>query len=268
MTLGTVEIAGLSVSRLIIGGNPFSGFSHRSAAKDAEMMSYYTVARIKQTLAEAERQGINTFIGRTDNHILRMLREYRDEGGTIQWIAQTASELEAGRAIRRAVGAGAKACYLHGGVMDSMMANGRLGEAPAMISQIHEAGLPAGVAGHEPAVFRWAEDNLDCDFYMCCHYNPTDRSRQASHVPGSDEKFRDEDRSKMLALIAGLSKPVILYKVLAAGRNDPRQAFDYTARHMRPTDAVCVGFYTADRPDMIAEDVRLLSESLAAASAG
>jgi len=43
-----VRIGNLEVSRLILGGNPFSGFSHWHAAGDAEMKHYYTAARIKE----------------------------------------------------------------------------------------------------------------------------------------------------------------------------------------------------------------------------
>jgi hypothetical protein len=49
---------------------------------------------------------------------------------------------------------------------------------------------------------------------------------------------------------------------MACGRNDPRAAFDYSVRHMRPGDAVCVGIYTKPRPDELEEDVRLFEESL------
>jgi len=90
-----VHIGGLSVSRLIIGGNPFSGFSHQGSARDEEMKHYYTTERIKATLHEAERVGINTHIGRADHHVMRFLLEYWDEGGTLQWIAQTCPELGA-----------------------------------------------------------------------------------------------------------------------------------------------------------------------------
>jgi hypothetical protein len=36
---------------------------------------------------------------------------------------------------------------------------------------------------------------------------------------------------------------------------------------MRPGDAVCVGVFTRDKPDMLAQDVRLLEAALAARTA-
>ena len=263
MPLGTIRIGELSISRLALGGNPFSGHAHQGPDKAREMLRYFTVERIKATLRQAEELGINTFIGRTDAHIMRMLLEYWDDGGTIQWIAQTAPELRTiERAVDSAIHYGAKACYVHGGQMDHMLANNQLDELPAVVERIRRAGMAAGVAGHNPAVFDWAERNLDVDFYMCCYYNPSRRDKNAEHFPGSSEVYLSEDRDRMIERIARLSKPAIHYKVLAAGRNDPKEAFAFVARHLRPQDAVCVGVYTKDRPDMLAEDVRLLEAAL------
>jgi hypothetical protein len=146
--------------------------------------------------------------------------------------------------------------------MDSLLAQDRMEEIPAAIAQIREAGLVAGVAGHNPKVFEWAEEHLDVDFYMCAYYNPSHRSERAEHVAGTVEQFLPEDRDAMVGMIRQLSKPVIHYKVLAAGRHDPSEAFSFVARHLRPQDAVCVGAYTEGLPGMLAEDLRLLEQSL------
>ena len=44
-------IAGKRVSRLCIGGNPFSGFSHQTPERTREMLDFFTPETIKQTLA-------------------------------------------------------------------------------------------------------------------------------------------------------------------------------------------------------------------------
>jgi len=260
-----VRIGALSVSRLIIGGNPFSGFSHQGTARDWEMKHYYTTERIKATLREAERLGINTHIGRADHHVMRFLLEYWDEGGTIGWIAQTCPELgTAERGVQNAIVGGAKACFIHGGWTDFLYAQGRLAEIPPALAMIRDAGLPAGIAAHNPLVLHWAEEHLDVDFYMCSYYNSAHRDEQAEHVSGRPEWFRPQDRDEMVRTIAGLSRPAIHYKVLAAGRTPPREAFAFVAQHLRPQDAVCVGVYTADNPRMLEEDVALFEHALAA----
>lgn len=55
---------------------------------------------------------------------------------------------------------------------------------------------------------------------------------------------------------------MLLYKVLAAGRNDPKEAFAFVAQHLRPQDAVCVGICTKDNPKMLEEDLQLLQNCL------
>lgn len=261
MTLDTVQLGSLAVSRIILGGNPFSGFSHQSPAQDSEMLHYFTTARIKETLHQAEALGVTALISRVDRHIMRTLQEYWDEGGSIQWIAQTAPEYASLSAnIGQAIAVGARAVYIHGGQMDNLFANQRLDEVPAAIEQIHAAGLPAGVAAHNPQVHRWAAQNLPVDFHMCSYYNPSHRDSHAEHRPGEAETFDPADRAAMTAILPELSKPVIHYKIFAAGRNDPRAAFAVVARHLRPQDAVCIGVFPKNNPHMLAEDLQLFAE--------
>jgi len=260
----TVSFNDLSVSRLIIGGNPFSGISHQTPEMDLEMRRYYTVDRIKRTLREAEDLGVNTLIARADHHIIRLLHEYRDEGGRIQWFAQTCPEYGEHRAsVDRAAATGAKGCFIHGGVMDQLLAKCRMNEIPPVIDMIREKGMLAGIAGHNPAVHQWAESNLDLDFHMCSYYNPSSRDDRAEHVAGTEEWFLEKDRRIMTDTIRDLSQPVIHYKVMAAGRNDPADALNQVAKSMRANDAVCVGVFTKDKPDMIRENIVLLEEALA-----
>ena len=138
----------------------------------------------------------------------------------------------------------------------------RLNEVPPAITKIREAGMPAGIAGHNPKVFEWAEEHLDVDFYLCSYYNSAHRDKQAEHVSGRPEWFHAADRDAMVKVIQELSRPVIHYKVLAAGRNDPEEAFTFVAKHLRPQDAVCVGIYTKGHPTMLEENVALLEACL------
>ena len=258
-----VQFQNTTVSRLILGSNPFSGFSHQSPETDFAMRRFFTSARIKETLRQAESLGVNTLIARTDFHVMRMLLEYRDEGGGLQWFAQTCPEVGSHEVcIDRASSYGAKACHLHGGVMDNAFAQGKLDDVQPALDRIRAKGMLAGIAAHNHRVIEWAEEHLDLDYYLCCYYNPTNRADNPEHVPGQTEFYLESDRQKMTALIPGLSKPVVHYKILAAGRNDPREAFAFAASKMRAHDAVCVGIYPKDNPAILAEDAQLLEESL------
>lgn len=258
-----IKIGTLQVSRVITGSNPFSGFSHQGPQKDLEMRHYYSTARIKEVLKHSEDLGINTVLARGDHHIMRVLMEYWDEGGKMQWFAQTCPELgTTERGIDNAVFGGAKACYIHGGVMDFLFANNKLDEVPPAVEKIKKAGMPAGIAAHNPKVLEWAEENMDVDFYMCSYYNPIPRESDPEHKSGSTEWFRKEDRDIMVSTIKRLKKPAIHYKVLAAGRNKPEEALAFAAKHLRPQDAVCIGVFTKDNPHMLEEDVSILEKHL------
>ena len=264
MALGTIKICKLEVSRFTIGGNPFGGFSHQTPEKDIEMIRYYTTARIKENLCRAEKLGINTHIGRGDQHTIRVLKEYWDEGGTIQWIAQTCPEYKSLiRSFEDIRAGGASACYIHGGYMDFLFANSQTDGVQDFLNAVRDASLPAGIAGHNPEVFKWAEEYLDVDFYLCSYYNPTHRDKDAEHISGMVEWFLPEDRDIMVSLIQRLTSPVIHYKVLAAGRNDPKEAFRFVVRNLRPQDAVGVGVYTKTNQQMIEEDVGFFETAIA-----
>jgi hypothetical protein len=261
-------IGDLRLSRLLLGSNPFSGFSHQGLERDERMLHHYTVARIKEALFEAERVGITGLVARTDFHVMRMLLEYRDEGGGLAWLAQTCPEVgPAETCVRRAARGGAVACHIHGGVMDNLVAEGCAREIEGAIALIRSMGMQAGIAGHTVGVFEWAEKSLDVDYYMCCYYNPTSRASDPEHVHGAVETYSEADRRAMTDLIQTLSRPVIHYKILAAGRTDPDEAFAFASARMRPGDMACIGVFTGDNPRMLEEDVRLFEKHSHAAVA-
>ena len=263
MKLPVVTIGNLQVSRLIVGGNPVSAISHQSAERDREMRDYYTTERIKQTLRQCEDVGINTFCGRADNHIMRVLNEYWNEGGTIQWLAQTAPERRSiEQNIQQAARAGAKAIYIQGGTVDQAMEDGCLEGLREPLELIHSLGCVSGIAGHNPESHLEAQEmGLPADLYMVCSYNLTGR-RGKIDVADPDEKFHPDDPPAALACIQKLQKPCLAYKILAAGRRDPREAFADAFGGIKDTDAVVVGVFPKDQPTQIADDAKLVLEVL------
>ncbi|MCD6520124.1 MAG: hypothetical protein J7M05_09410 [Anaerolineae bacterium] len=265
MPLPTTKLGDLEVTRFIIGGNPFSGFSHQSRQRSAEMIAWYTDERIVETLFQAEELGLTACLSRGDEHITRVLKRYWDQGGKMRWIAQTDSHAETAVAgAQYCIDHGASACYLHGGVVDHYILHKRYEDLHAFAETVKAAKIPVGIAGHLPIDFLWAEENLDLDFYMVSYYNPTSRENSPHHDPEAEEQYLESDREERVNTIQKLKRPAIHYKILAAGRLDPAQAFAYAAQHMRPFDAVCVGIYTKDDPEMLAKDVQLFLNALRA----
>jgi hypothetical protein len=255
-----VKIGSAEVTGLCIGGNPFSGFAHQTPERAVEMKEYYTPDRIKATLRLAEESGINTFFGRTDDHVMGILREYYDDGGKIQWFAQICTERDDEDAWRKWTDAsaalGATGGYLHGGVVDHWYSEGRWNLFREALDRMRGAGLATGFAGHMPEAHRWIRDHLDVDFQMCSYYNPTDRSKVAHHTDVG-ERWEYEDRARMLEVIASIEKPVVHYKVFAAANKPILEAFETMGRSMRSGDVACIGIFIKDDPRMIAEDIEL-----------
>ena len=90
--LPTIALGNYSVSRLIIGHNPFKGNSHFSEVMDCDMREYFTQELMIGTLFECERQGFTAMQSRGDREIMAMVDEYRRRGGRLHWICQTATE--------------------------------------------------------------------------------------------------------------------------------------------------------------------------------
>jgi len=95
---------------------------------------------------------------------------------------------------------------------------------------------------------RAEEMELGCDFYMCCFYDLITRG---------GEIYEEEDRQAMAATIRAIPKPCIAFKIMAAGRNEPVSAFRFAFESIKPTDPVCVGIYTEDQPDQLAQNAAL-----------
>ena len=252
----TISIASHCVTRLIIGGNPYSGISHHSLAKSKEMEDYYTTRQIIADLRQAEESGINTLLARADRHIMRTLNEYRNAGGTLQWIAQTPKDTEyaeLGAYLEIIARYKPIAIYHHGGTTDKLYAQGRLASLQENLKRIRELGCAVGIGTHEPSVLKHCyTEGYDVDFYVCALYNHT-RHR---------ELYLPRDREQALAAIKAIPVPVIAIKVLAAGRNEPRAAFQLALENLKRNDAMAVGMYTQFQPEQVRQNAQIVGELL------
>jgi hypothetical protein len=267
----TVKLGRHTVSRLIVGGNPISGNSHGPAEVSRAMRDYFTAANVKKLLARCEQAGINTWQSRGDRHILRLLNEYRLEGGRIQWIAQTASELaDIPRNIRELAAAGAIGVYHHGTQTDRLWRAGKIETVREMCKVMRDAGVLAGLGSHTPEVIDYAESHAwDLDFYMTAVYNlsrtPEEEAKLAGRKPHG-ELFWDADREKMLARVRQTARPCLIFKVYGAGRKcdspaQMRDALRLALRYAKPTDAIVLGMFPMQK-EQVQENCRLFREAL------
>lgn len=269
--LPTVPFGELNITRLIIGGNPFRGNSHLSAQLSAEMQEFFTVERIKKTLAACETYGINTVQARGDVLIQACVREYWAEGGRLHFIAQTASELrDLSSHVRQLAHFGAAGIYVHGTFTDRHFQAGTFHEVEELLKAIRDTGVRTGLGTHMPEVVDYAEEKgLDVDFYMTCLHNLSRKPRESAIVSGNlnvEEEYRLEDRYAMYERIRRTKKTCLAFKIFAAGRlcgssEQVRAVFEEVFAHIKPCDAVVVGMFPKYK-DQVAENAAIVQEIL------
>jgi hypothetical protein len=237
-----------------------------------EMLDYFTAANVKKMLRDCEQSGINTWQSRGDRHIMRLLHEYRLEGGRIQWIAQTASEFaDIPRNIREIAALKPVGIYHHGSQTDKFWAAGKIEQAREMLKVMRQAGVQVGLGTHIPEVIDYVESkDWDLDFYMACVYNLSRTREEAQRLAGraiTDEFFWDPDREQMLGRVRRTSKPCLIFKVYGASRKcgSPEEmlgALRLVFRYAKPSDCVVIGMFPK-YSEQVRENCRLVSEALA-----
>lgn len=243
----TIRLGGLEVSRLLLGSNPFFGFAHKPGDVGSKMKEFYTEERIMAVLDEAAEHGITAVWTPCYDHWIALWNRYRERGGKLKiWIGQPDPAPEQMKAaITACAKNGGKAVCIQGERIDAEMRAGRFDVVRGWLEHIKSLGLPAGMGAHRPETHLEAEEQgLPTDFYHQCVYQP--------------ENYGADLREKALATIAKLAKPVVAYKVLAAGRIAPAEAFPYVLERLRPKDGICVGVFPKDKPNEVAEDSGLM----------
>jgi hypothetical protein len=241
-----IKLGSLQVSRLILGSNPFYGYSHKSAQVDAEMRLYYTDEKIMQILDEAAECGLTVVASPPEERWIKIWDEYRAKSGRLKhWLSQCDRGPEyMVTDIDRSIRAGAASVFIQGARVEDQFKEGRFDVLRSWIDRIKDAGLPAGAAAHWPEVHpELQKRGFPLDFYYQCLYNV---SKAESYAPA--------EREKAVATIAVLEKPVIAYKILAAGRVSASEGFEYAFNHIKPKDGVCVGIFARNAIDQIRQN--------------
>jgi hypothetical protein len=248
----TGRIGDVTISRLIIGGNQFSGWSHSRDLKYLRDLfkAYATQERVFQTLQLAEENGVNAMISGSSSHLKKY---WTERGGRIQWIAQVHPKVsDVTTSIKRAIDSGAVGAYVQGGVGDSFVKGGRVDLLGRAVEFIKSKGLIAGIGGHSLQVPMAVEEaGIEPDFYMkTLHHGdywsatPPDQRVDFNVDSGS---VHDHDNiwsitpEKTVDFMSRVPRPWIAFKVLAAGAIHPREGFKYAFEN--GADFICVGMF-------------------------
>ena len=262
MSLPTVPIAGHQITRLICGSNPFLGYSYRSSAHNAWQKRHFTPQRISEVLEACLENGINALLGNIDDdHTLPKALDLVETrvGKRPHWIAYTHWGAEGQeKSINIIADAGAIACYIQGGLVDSHFSFSRWGQVntsvPHTLDQerkwlqlIRDKGMAPGMGTHDAYVLGVIQrEQFDVDFCI--------KTLNFMNV------YCDYASSVMA--IRGFKKPVIAIKPLGGNaRVKPEEGFTCAFTGVKPTDIVATGM---EHEEAAAENARLAERIIAA----
>jgi len=247
--LQTAKIGGVTISRLICGGNLISGYAHSRDLiyVSSVMKHYFTDEKVFETLAICEANGINTALLRLDDRTLKILDTYRKHrGGKIQWLAQIKPrELDLTSAAKKAIDNGAIGVLSHGGVGDSFFNNGKIALLGKVVEFAKQNKVIVGIGGHSLDVIIAAEDEgLQPDFYF-----------KTFNTAG----YKSAEPQKTAEFMQKVKKPWIAFKVLGAGAVHPKEGFKYAFDN--GADFAVVGMFDFQ----VKEDVVIAKQAIEAA---
>ncbi|MHC4356836.1 MAG: hypothetical protein ACYTE3_23445 [Planctomycetota bacterium] len=254
----TGKIGNLTISRMFPGGNLISGFAH---ARDLIYVSsllrnYFTDEKVMETFEICEDTGMNTAILRLDEHCIRIINKYwNNRGGKLQWIAQVKMpKADPMSEAKKAIDSGAVGAYVHGGIADSCVAEGRVDILGKAVDFIKQNGAIAGIGGHSVQVPMACEkEGLNVDFYMKTLHSH--KYWSADRQPENDNIW-SKTPEETIEFMKKVEKPWIAYKVMAAGAIRPKEAFKYA--YENGADFICAGMFDFQ----VREDALLAKDTL------
>ncbi len=280
--LPTGKLGTLSVTRLFLGCNQVSGYSHsRDLTYVSRLMrEYQTDDRVLDTWQLAEEQGINTLLSDPFEKPVRLMQRYRKErGGKIQWISEVHPRkpydeirlADFKEHLKLVLDNQPNAIYIQGGVTDSLVHRGLLDELGEALEAMKKTGLPSGLGAHSienpKACIR---AGMEPDFFMKTYHaddywSATPRADRAEFVvdqrnPHNHDNIWDIRPEATREFMATFHKPWIAFKVMAAGAIPPEKAFRFAFQG--GGDFICAGMFDFQIKEDVAIAKQVLAENL------
>jgi hypothetical protein len=270
--LPKARIGKLEVSRLILGGNLLTHYTHSRDLKYVYNLAahYNTDEKIMETLALAEQHGINTLSMHNPEHPMLVLRRYRKErGGKIQWIICPTAQIDADLAFYRQdieslLKDGCEALYVWGVHTDAMVPQGKVNLVAKAVELMQSYGVPAGVGAHSLDSIKACEkQGVKADFYLkTFHHHQYPSGPKPEQIKGPYNEYPGywcAEPEATAEFMKQVEKPWFAFKVMAAGAIPPKDALPYVFNH--GADCVLAGMFDFE----IAEDVQIAKAAIAGA---
>jgi hypothetical protein len=264
-----VKFGKTDITRLIIGSNPFYGYSHFNSMLDRHMREWMTPEHKMDVLHRCEQVGINTWQVHYNDQPMEDIRRYRKENGkmNIIMLGDFAMMKDLSIVSKVAKEIGPLGIGHHGNRTDERFRNGEMDKVREFLKTVRDSGVMVGLSTHNPAVVDTVESQgWDIDYYMTCLYRvsrtPEEARKELGEAP-LGETFLERDPERMCKAIRQTRKPCLAFKVLGAGRNIGsgaaiEAAFRFALTNIKPTDAIIVGMFPRfkDEPKENADIVR------------
>jgi len=260
-----VKFGSAQISRLVIGCNPFYGFSHLTGNMSTVMKEWYTQDKVCDVLHQCNRFGINTFNYLHSGRAHADLERFRAEGGEMHLIVQGNMDPEV---IVKAVHP--VAIYHNGEYSDRAFRDGKMETVREYCKKLRQLGVLVGVGAHNPEVIASVEEaGWDVDFYAGCVYNRTRTPDEFRKLLNGElplgEVYLEGDPPRMYKVLQQTKKPCFAFKVLAAGRIGRPDALDQAYRlafkSIKPTDCIFVGMFPRAK-DEVRDNVERINKIL------
>jgi len=257
--IATTDFFGTKITRLILGDNPFGGHSYIPEHPADEMMDYYTADKCVRALFTAEESGINTCMPLADPFILRVLRQYRNEGGKMNIIFQSFPAMAIEATLQKMIACNPIGIYHQGGMTDLLCEEDRVEDLVKNIELLRATHVPIGIGTHDPVnLLRAESENWGADFYTVSLYNfrrtQIDRQNSSATKEPGEVGFIPEDPPIMYKAIRTVKKQCIAIKIFAGGNifcgKEPDEITKITEsvftdiyRNIKPCDVACMGAF-------------------------
>ncbi len=269
--LPTVKFGKTEITRLIVGSNPFYGYSHFNRILDQAMREWYTQDRKMEVLHACERQGISTWQLHYNDQPMDDLKRFRAEGGRMRLILLADFELMKDPGLLPQVAKlGPLGIAHHGNRTDERFRSGEKQKVKDYLKAVRDCGVMVGLSTHNPAVIDTVESEAwDIDYYQACLYRVSrtaEEARAEFKESPVGETYMEKDPERMCRMIRQTKKPCLAFKLFGAGRTiGSRQqiaaAFRFAFANIKATDAVIVGMFPR-YSDQVRENIELVRQVL------
>jgi hypothetical protein len=255
------KIGDQELSRLILGGNLIGGWAHGRDLiySSALFKAYNTEQKIYETLALAEKAGINTInIGFPSNPVIAKYKKI--SGSKIKVISQVSHGKKGPEGyfdeINQAIDNGVDIIQVIGNSSDALVRDNNCEVVGLMLEKIRSQGYTAGLGAHAvQSLLTCKENGIVPDYYMLTMHHDKywsahpRETRETFEVisKGSKEHGRYNDNmwcqfpEKAIEFVENSDIPVMGFKVLAAGAIKPEDGFKWAFKN--GADFICVGMF-------------------------